>query len=259
MRYFHELQKEKGNFSEVVLFKSKVTEDDRQVLSNASGYQVLDTEGEYAFHQDFKEAWKWYIYKRIAAALFAATEQKAPSLRKLSVLTGISEGRVASLSKLFSSVVNGNLSVSGELLGLSVELGLSSNDTAGKTTVSLSDLNRSCVDLISEIEFKKPIYILFDELELYHETDDKFDRDRRILRDLISAISIVNSELAEMEAPCVLIAALRTEVVNSVMEMGHEINRDIDDYGINLTWDIGRERPDHPLLEMIYKKNWKFL
>ncbi|KIC23139.1 MULTISPECIES: P-loop ATPase, Sll1717 family [unclassified Leisingera] len=253
LRYFHEMQRQKGNFSEVVLFKSNVTEDDRQTLSNASGYQIVDTDGEHSFHQDFKEPWKWYIYKRMTAALLKSGAAGA-EIESLSKLTNQTSGRVGSLSKLFSSIKNGCLNVSGEVLGVSVELGITAETSSEEIRVNISDLNRACEDLISEINFPCSVYLLFDELELYHESDDKFDRDRRILRDLISAITSVNAKMAEFEKPCVTCAALRTEVINSVMEMGHEINRDIDDYGVVLTWDIGKERADHPLLNLIYKK-----
>lgn len=70
----------------------------------------------------------------------------------------------------------------------------------------------------------------------------------------MSAISHINSESAEHSRKIFIISSLRTEVLHSVLELGHEIGRDVDDYGDKLDWSDAKVSPQHPLLNLIAKK-----
>jgi hypothetical protein len=78
--------------------------------------------------------------------------------------------------------------------------------------------------------------------------------DRRIIRDLVYAISHINADSAERRRKIYIVSSLRTEVLHSILELGHEIGRDVDDYGDRLDWSSSRDRPDHPLLRLIARK-----
>lgn len=254
LRYFNELMLRKDNISKIVLFKSDVTEDDRQTLSSSSGYEIVSTGHEVLFHQDFKEAWKWYIFQTLGRSL--KNEKKdCEYIDKFLKIVGANEKVfLSSFASLFSSLSAGKLNLSGDALGVAIECGISFEKNKGEDVGRLSDVNRVCIDLLKQIKLDRFAYILFDELELYHEKDEQFDRDRRIIRDLISSIATINSEMATSTQKIVIVAALRSEVIHSVMELGHEINRDIDDFGIRLQWFEGKEGPNHPLLRLIYRK-----
>lgn len=49
-------------------------------------------------------------------------------------------------------------------------------------------------------------------------------------------------------------ATIRSEVLHSILELGHEISKDIDDYGINLDWSNSPTSPSHPLMNLIGRK-----
>ncbi|HCL66630.1 MAG TPA: hypothetical protein DIC56_17680 [Rhizobium sp.] len=254
LRFINDKIQNAGSNSELVLFKSQVTEEDRQNLSKSSGFEIVVTGDVPVFIQDFKEAWKWMIYQRLSALV---KESKIDSIeaRQLYSLTGIAEkGVVHSLGSLFSKIKSTNIRLSGEALGIAVELGLDASNEKDQSTVSMSELNRTCGRLFRAFDIEKPIYLLFDELELFHQTPEQFDRDRRIIRDLIYAISQVNAEFAENGKNIFLISSLRTEVLHSVLELGHEIGRDVDDFGVRLDWSSGKDSPTHPLLRLISKK-----
>ncbi len=157
-----------------------------------------------------------------------------------------------SLGALFSRFSKGSLKISGEALPVAIELGLEIDKK--NTNTSLSDMNRACSYLLSKIELEKPVYLFFDELELFHVSDEQFDRDRRILRDLIYAISHINAESSELGRRVFLCTSVRSEVLLSVLQLGHEISRDIDDYGIKLDWSESKVSETHPLLRLIGKK-----
>lgn len=254
LRYLHDKVVTDGGLSELLLFKSHVTEEDRQKLSSGAGFQIVSTNDVSKFIQDFKEPWKWFIYQKLAAKLKAAGIETA-SAQKLYKLTRVNENRLTStLGSLFSKISSGNLSFSGEALGIAVELGIDIDPQKETSDVSISSVNRACSALLTQIELEKPVYLFFDELELFHQTTEQFDRDRRIIRDLVSAISQINAESAEHGRKIFLVSSLRTEVLHSVLELGHEIGRDIDDYGDKLDWSDAKDSPEHPLLQLIAKK-----
>lgn len=254
LRYMHDKVENNKCISEMILFKSHITEEDRQKLSKGAGYEIISIDNVPSFIQDFKESWKWLIYQRIASKLHLAKLDDKHA-NKLYSLTGVKENKVTStLGALFSRISSGNLKFSGEALGVAIELGIGieSDKTSGE--VSLSSVNRACASLLNQIELTSPLYLLFDELELFFQTKDQFDRDRRIIRDLVFSISSINADSAESGRKIYLISSLRTEVLHSILELGHEIGRDVDDYGDRLDWSNGKSSPDHPLLRLIGKK-----
>jgi hypothetical protein len=254
LRYLHDKVISNGSASELLLFKSQVTEEDRQKLSLGAGFQIVGTDDVPTFIQDFKEPWKWFIYQKIAAKLHS-TGVDSSAAQKLFELTRVTENRLTStLGALFSKISSGNLSFSGEALGVALELGIEieGGDTSSK--VSISSVNRACSALLNDLELEVPIYLFFDELELFHQTTEQFDRDRRIIRDLIFAISHINSDSSEHGRKMFIVSSLRTEVLNSVLELGHEVGRDVDDFGDKLDWSEEKVSPNHPLLKLIAKK-----
>lgn len=254
LRYLHDKVTADGGISDLLLFKSHVTEEDRQKLSAGAGFQIVSTGDVPTFIQDFKEPWKWFVYQKLAAKLKSAGVDSV-SAQKLYKLTRVTENRITStLGSLFSKISSGNLSFSGEALGVAIELGIDVDAKKDTSNVSISSINRACSSLLNQIEVETPVYLFFDELELFHQTPDQFDRDRRIIRDLISAISHINADSSEHGRQIFLISSLRTEVLHSVLELGHEIGRDVDDYGDKLDWSDAKDSPQHPLLQLIAKK-----
>lgn len=254
LRYLHDRAQKNSWPSEIVLFKSHISEEDRQNLSRGAGYQIIASESQSLFVQDFKEAWKWLIYQRVAMLLKNA-ENDSKAAKDLYTITGVNKGTVfSSIASLFSSIKGGSVKLSGEAFGIGAEVGLDVQAEGSAAKASLADLNRTCSALLSQIEILQPVYIFFDELELFHETPDQFDRDRRIIRDLIYAISSINADSAENKRKIYLLSTLRSEVLHSVLELGHEIGRDIDDYGLKLDWSESKDAIDNPLMDMIRKK-----
>lgn len=252
LRYLHDICRKKGFESELILFKSHISEEDRQTLSNSSGFDVITTGDAPSFVQDFKEAWKWMIYQRIAM-LYKKCGENSPEAQKLYSLVGIADRSIfGSIGSLISKINSGSMKLSAEAAGIALEIGVEV-EPAGKP-IAISDLNRACGSLLHSIKSEKSAYIFFDELELFHQTAEQFDRDRRILRDLVYAIAQINAESAENKQNLFLLSTLRTEVLHSVLELGHEIGRDIDDFGIILDWSDGKDSKDHPLMNLISKK-----
>jgi len=254
LRFIHKRIQDDKSLSELILFKSHVSEEDRQRLSNNSGYEIVSVEGVNTLVQDFKEAWKWFIYQRIAKLIYDSGNRSKVA-KKIFAITGTSEDTLfQSIGALFSKVSSGSINLSVEAVGIAVELGADISLSDDGSSNSVAGINRVLSALLNDLEYDRSIYVLFDELELFYETVEQFDRDRRIIRDLVYAISSINAESAENARMLFLISSLRTEVLNSVLELGHEIGRDIDDYGDRLDWSSAKDSEEHPLLMLVGKK-----
>lgn len=255
LRYIHDRALNRGDLSEMLLFKSDVTEEDRQSLSRAAGFQILNNDDIPSFIQDFKEAWKWFIYQKIAERL-VDSDINDENANRLIELTGVKNqaGILGKLGQLFTRLSATGIKLSGEAYGIAVSLGIGSESDKASNTVSLSSLNRVCSGLLDQINYPKSIYLLFDELELFNQTQEQFDRDRRIIRDLIFSISFINSQSAEAGRKIFILSSLRSEVLHSILELGHEIGRDVDDFGDRLEWTGQKISRAHPLLNLVERK-----
>ena len=254
LRYLHDICQSNGDQSSVVLFKSHITEEDRAGLANSTGFEIIKTANGETFSQDFKEAWKWMIYKKIAI-LIKNINNPDPAAQLFGKLAGTEDRTVFdSMGSIFSSIKSGKVSLSAAMLGATTDIEIEFDSKKKSHSASLSDLNRLLSIRLNDIKLSKNIYLFFDELELFHQTSDQFDRDRRILRDLVYAISQINAESAEFGRKIFLCSTLRTEVLHSVLELGQEIGRDIDDYGVRLDWSEGNVSLNHPLMNLIKRK-----
>ncbi len=82
------------------------------------------------------------------------------------------------------------------------------------------------------------VWILFDELELSVQSKKMNKRDIQLVRDLILAIERLNNVCRHRNFPIHVIAAIRSEVINSVYSAGYEINKSVEDFGKEITWYI---------------------
>lgn len=251
LRFLHNKCLDRGATSEIVLFKSDVSEEDKLALANSSDFEVVKVDSTYDYTQDFKEAWKWFIYQRLAKLLKDSGVDDTYS-KKFFKLTGVDGGGIFhSLGSFFSKVQKGTVKISSEAIPIAVELGVNLEE---KDKGSLSAINRACSHLLDKVDYQKDVYLFFDELEVFHQTKEQFDRDRRILRDLIYAIAFINGASSETSRKIYICTTLRLEVLHSVLELGHEISRDIEDFGIELDWSTERISINHPLMRLIQRK-----
>ncbi|WP_438873301.1 P-loop ATPase, Sll1717 family [Proteus mirabilis] len=102
---------------------------------------------------------------------------------------------------------------------------------------------------------KDSINIFFDELELNYTTKKQYQRDSRLLRDLIITIEKVNAICKRNGFNICLFAAIRSEVLNSVDSLGKEINKPLTDFGTDIVWNrAGVDSIQQPLLHIVEQR-----
>lgn len=96
--------------------------------------------------------------------------------------------------------------------------------------------------------------MLFDELEVFYDEKSKYERDQRMVRDLLFSVSKINERFCSLGLDLPLLAAVRSEVLDGLGAIGQEVERVVHDKGIRLAWHFARKGLSHPLFEMIARK-----
>ncbi|MBP5954108.1 hypothetical protein ICA16_00375 [Pseudomonas anatoliensis] len=259
LRYISiKLEEELGSISTFVLFKSEIDEDLRKDFSKAARVQVV-TENSDAFEgDDLETVWRWFIYRKIAAAIQEKNVdvfQDNINLDKFIAVVSseaLTQPERAGLMRLVPNIRKGNIEIS-----KSPKLGLEFDwDESGKAKINFNSLVRQADAAFNALEPSgQRLNIFFDELELNYGTTKQYQRDSRLVRDLIVSIEKLNANSKRLGYPLCLYAAIRSEVVVSVDALGKEINKSIADFGSLIHWNRpGLSAAQQPLLNIVEQR-----
>lgn len=259
LRYISLMLENEGNSSSsFVLFKSEVDEDLKKDFAKAARVQVVEENSDLLEGDDFEAVWRWFIYRKIASAILenvANPFQENANIGKFVALVNsetLPQGKKISLMRLVPTIRKGNIEISH-----SPKLGLDFDwDDNGRAKVNFNDLVRRADDAFKELDpgFER-LNIFFDELELNYATSKQYQRDSRLVRDLIVSIEKINAIAIKKSFPLCLYAAIRSEVLTSVTSLGKEINKPIADFGVSIVWNRpGLSAEQQPLLSIIERR-----
>jgi len=94
-----------------------------------------------------------------------------------------------------------------------------------------------------------------DELELVYFQKKNYRRDTALIRDLIQAIYYINEISKRYKYEFYAIACFRNEVYRSVAAIGHELNKMVQDYGVEVSWQqAGGSISENPLIKMLINR-----
>ena len=256
LRWFAHQRREAGSATEFILFKSDIPEDQRLGLSTEVGYSIQEADSrKMEFSQDFKTAWSWFIVHKISQILYkdGSYSDNRNALR-LFRLAGISNNSFKKALGFLPKLKGLNFNISADLDFFSAELGADFEKNGAVATANLPSLVARGLEIIDSITLSRPVYILFDELEVFYDEVSKYRRDQRMVRDLLFTISKYNDHFSEIEVPVHIIAAVRSEVVDGLGPIGQEVERIVHDKGTRIAWHFARRSLNHPLFEIISNK-----
>lgn len=75
-----------------------------------------------------------------------------------------------------------------------------------------------------------------------------------MVRDLLFSVSFINDIFRRANQPLHVLAAVRSEVIDSMGSMGQEVDRLVHDRGFRISWHHANRSMGHPLLRMIARK-----
>lgn len=255
--YLRKLLEENGAKTKTVLFKSGITERERQKIAGSSF--VLTEQNDVTFVEyDYKINWLWYIYR---------------NLLRLITQDQIFQGWdvVVSLKKILGVFGEVNTNLLGDLSAKKIKLfakaGLKAGPLSGEIKAEIeaisSDQENTDLEIIEIVEKYLPqvvfyprhrSVILFDELELFWNRVDQRERDLFLIRDLLYAVSRVNQSIGSRNVSLGVVASVRSEVLYEVNRVGPEVSRDVSDRGVRVHWNVKSDEPTQPILQIVERK-----
>jgi hypothetical protein len=257
LRWFAENRRRQGAVTDFVLFKSDVPEERRLGLSTEVGVTWVDTDTKrMELSQDFKSAWSWFLHHKIGEMLRDAPirTHSGAEQRYLRLLSLNGEAAFSKVLGFLPKLEGAKISIKADFAFFEAELEGDFIKEGGAAKTTLDALNRKLFATLKDIDFSSDFYIFFDELEVFHETNEKYVRDQRMVRDLLFVIDRFNNFFRSNEKPLHVIGAVRSEVVDAFGATGQEVDRVVHDHSVMIAWHFARRSLDHPLIEMVRRK-----
>lgn len=251
------LEQNSDAYSAFILFKTEIDEDFRKDFAKAARTGLTENNAEGFEGEDFELVWRWFIYRKLVMVIkekSISVFEKNHQLENFSslVLSPVDSGEKSGIMKLIPTIRKGNIEISKDpKLGLEFDW-----DANGKAKVNFGDLVRKADERFLELTpGADKLNLFFDELELSNNTKKQFQRDSKLIRDLIVAIDRINAIAKKNGYGICSYAAIRSEVQVSVASLGKEINKVLADFGTEILWNrAGVDDENQPLLFVITER-----
>ncbi len=265
LRYLSLKMENKNSQTHFILFKTDFKEEDRKELHKTGKSTIADIDKDSSDDDDYTNTWLWFLYKQI---LYKIENTKVrivaedENFQKFKTCLTSFEEKVddGSIKKVFPKLKNG-----------SFEIKLGFKNTYGKGHVDFEwvDKEQKIVKFSSLVSITKELFkklkksnfpedtltFFVDELELSFGKSKQYNRDVRLIRDLIIAIYEINLTAKKNGISLKIIGALRSEVLSVAAATGKEINKIVTDFGMPINWhQSGGDIKKHPLLKIIYRR-----
>lgn len=242
-----------------ILFKSDFTDDDKKDFSKAINRTITD-KGDLPDEEDFVSIWVWFLHRHLVKTILEPLpfENNKEFSRYITCVKAPKVGdEEAGITRFFPKLKRGNVELTADFEVVKGKLGLDfdwSNES--RKQVKFSSIVRQADALFEKLTPKdEKYYIFIDELELTIGKQKQYDKDTRLIRDLLVAINRLNSLCRKRNYPIYFITGIRSEVLTALPSSGKEINKIVSDFGVNLNWhQAGSSISNHPLLQIINKR-----
>ena len=241
-----------------VLFKSDIDEDFRKGFTQAARRSVTDNNTETISNDDYEYVWRWFIYRKLVSLV----ENDGINLFQLNSIYSEFKAIVRSpsnsseedkgLLSLIPKIKRGNITISKDP---SATFEFEWNDK-NEATINFNSLVRKADEKFKElIPGDDSLNIYFDELELNYNSKKQYERDAKIIRDVIVTVNKINSISKSKHFKICIYSAIRSEVQSSVDSLGKEINKILSDFGTEIMWNRpGIDASQQPLLNIVNKR-----
>lgn len=248
-----------------IRFKTDIDLADKKTIKAAAVNiqdEIIENSNSDKALKSYTMAWEVYliyqIFKRQESAenafiIFDSTTHQYKTLwTLLKILYGETGG-----SKIVPKITKGTVEFSAGMekkIEASIKLDIEMREQ--EKTVKYELTCKKILDLYKELTVGiNSVYILVDELELSIATRKQRDSDIELIRDLILAIDTLNKISKTHGYKVLMYASIRTDVLDSVLSNGYEINKCIEDFGVTVEWfQKGGNYTDNPLLKLIENK-----
>lgn len=248
-----------------ILFKTDFQEEDKKELHKTGKSTIADIDKDTSDEDDYTNTWIWFLYKQILHKIEdknirVISENDDYKKFKYCLNSFEEDPSDGVVKKVFPKLKNGTFKFK---LGTEHNFGEGSIDfewvDSNKTMIKFSSLVSKTNYLFSKLvksNFDSDSLVIFiDELELSYGKSKQYNRDIKLIRDLIAAIYYINTITLKSGIKIRFIAAIRSEVLSVAASAGKEINKIVSDFGTPINWhQSSGDLKKHPLLKIIYKR-----
>ena len=267
--YLEDYVKERDKFSCVsyIFFKEDYSNNNKQEMEALSKRLVssISITNDVALDgNDFEYIWRWLFYQRIWEdnidynyGLFEEDEAWTKFDKIIKQINSISRKRRWGIPRK---------------LNFELPIHLPAVSIAPKAEVDFTQPNldqsepyRKLVEYIIALDeiFLKlvrtdiPYYLFVDELEAYCGDKQVFERDLRLIRDLIFTVKKLNIAMSEHNSKTKIICSIRKEIINSIYRyvVTKELNKVTSGFEIPLVWNYTNTNSfEHPIMKILTKR-----
>lgn len=268
LRYAELVAKERACPTRFIRYKRSITDNDLRALRQAGNnpvadeYVTDDASNAEAKSTNYVLGWQLYLIREIIdlsknseTRLFDKCSGEWGEIN--SVLDEIYGSSAHMPSKrLLPKLKKGMVYLKTQHFGLDLEF--DRDQDRGGYYVPFAEVVKYVIRLYEEIpcvDTSCPMYIFIDEIELHYGRKKEYERDLKLVGDLVIASSYLNDISRERNRPIYTSIALRNEIFQSSVTLGCELNKPIEDYGMQVKWGGSYDSDDeNPLLQMIEKR-----
>lgn len=251
---------DKGYLTKFVLYKSQIDEDQRKKIVTAGRVEILDADENKNTISDYRSVWKWFIYNQIAElntnngfCLFS-NDKNWDCFAKL-LVADFDKKKEKGIWRLIPKIKKGNIEITSEFSNFAAKAGLELEWDNEKKHITVFSLVRNLDYYFDRLICGKgKALVLFDELELSLPASNQYEKDCKLINDLVFSIEDINTKCMKRKYGVKCIAAIRSEVARQVFTIGNELNKVLG-LSVEISWNhYTRDIYDHPLLKLIEKK-----
>ena len=263
LHYIDLQMKNNPNYSSsFVLFKSNFTEEDKSAFTIAANTFCAIKNTESDNFENYASVWQWFLHRQIVVNSKKNNInyfQNDHNWQKYCscVMSPKLGNEDAGITKLFPKLKRGNIEIGADIESLMCKLGLEFEwENKDARLVKFSHLVRQVNELYTKLTPTGIKFFLYiDELEITLNKQKQYQKDTKLIRDLIVSINQLNTISKKCNYNIHIISAIRSEVMTAINATGKEINKPILDFGVSLKWQQSGGHIDyHPLIKIINKK-----
>jgi hypothetical protein len=247
-----------GGRSHAILFKSKLTDAERQRLAPIADLTAFIDQDKIKFEHEYKVNWLWYIISEFSRLIEPSDLLEGKDqLHDLKILTGAKQPSSRSmfsglqLTKIKATLETA-LSAGPLKTGVKAEIEAISAPKEEKFIHLVDICERLLYSLKPAPGFRTCLF--FDELELFIGKIDQKERDLHLIRDLLYAVSRINQGFGPENSSICAYASVRSEVMYEINRIDPEISREVSDFGVSIDWHGTRSTPDQSILKIVESK-----
>lgn len=256
LRYIDINLQDRGFASSFILFKSDFKEEDKATFKQAANTILTDKNTDDFDGHDFTAIWELYFHRQIVKiveerGLHLFNTDEAWDRYRNYINASFTEK--SEWTKLIPKLKKGFVAL--EISHIKTQVDFEWDDKIANQIQLPRYVNRANELFKRLVPGRDRLYLFVDELELSYGNSKQYKTDVALIRDLIVAITNLNTISLQRHYGLHIVTAIRSEVLTSVNSLGKEINKPTQDFGVTLKWQLsGGKLFDHPLISILVKR-----